>query len=53
MIGKTKYPIIVKCDNKSAITCSRIDRCHELKTLDGDVYKINKSLEIRKNTRNE
>lgn len=50
IIGKTMYPVTIRCDNKSACNCTQMEGSHKLKDFDDDVELIKSNLAERERT---
>uniref|UniRef100_A0ABD2XR42 Reverse transcriptase Ty1/copia-type domain-containing protein n=1 Tax=Trichogramma kaykai TaxID=54128 RepID=A0ABD2XR42_9HYME len=50
MLGKTKLPARIWCDNKSALDCTQMDGSHKVKNFDDPLSSINEYLEEREGT---
>ena len=50
ILGKSMYPVNVKCDNSAAGKCTQMEGSHKLKDLDYDVEEIEKRLREREET---
>ena len=47
IIGKTMYPVTIRCDNKSAGDCTQMEGSHKLKDFDDDIKLIETNLRER------
>ena len=50
IIGMSMYPISVRCDKKSAVNCTQMNDCNELKTFYDDVEVVQRKLAVRELT---
>ena len=50
IIGKTLFPVVIWCDNRSAKDCTEIDGSHKLKHFDQNIRDIEKELKDRETT---
>lgn len=45
--GRTFFPAVIWCDNRSAADCTKMDGSHKLKTFDNDLNDIKRELAER------
>uniref|UniRef100_A0ABD2WKS0 Reverse transcriptase Ty1/copia-type domain-containing protein n=1 Tax=Trichogramma kaykai TaxID=54128 RepID=A0ABD2WKS0_9HYME len=50
MIGKTFYPVVIQCDNKSAKSCTEMEGSNKLKCFDLPISEIQSTIDERERT---
>ena len=53
MLGRTYYPVEIRCENRSAMECTQKDGCHKLKNFDDNLETIQANLEEREKNATE